>query len=379
MSSTTAPTAPAAPAAPTVTTARRHGATVPPLTAQDVQLLQVVRDYPAVSVLMSTSAAARMNPADQATMDRLVAQATRRLEADGDPAATSVASALRELARSVRGEPTSAALALYAGSCTVRAVRLTVPVADRVVVDPTFATRDLVRSLHRTPRHAVLLLSNREARLLQGAGDTLLPAPSDTFPLRAPDRSGRAARPSDSAAFLRAVDRALGAHLARHPAPLVLAGGGRALAAFTRISGNVGRLAGTVPANLVDQPLDVLVSRVRPVLERYLQSREREALNHLERRSGAGRAVSGMTACWLAARRERPEMLAVDEGLFYPARLTDGGDGLEPATDVLAPDVLDDAVDELIELVLQRGGWVALVTDGTLADHDGVALTLRRR
>jgi hypothetical protein len=70
-------------------------------------------------------------------------------------------------------------------------------------------------------------------------------------------------------------------------------------------------------------------------------------------------------------------MLAVEEGLFYPARLSDDGDLLLPATDVEHPDVIDDAVDELIELVLERGGWVALVEDGALVEHGGVALTLR--
>jgi hypothetical protein len=40
------------------------------------------------------------------------------------------------------------------------------------------------------------------------------------------------------------------------------------------------------------------------------------------------------------------------------------------------PGVLDDAVDELIELVLARGGWVALLTDSTLPAATRVALTL---
>jgi hypothetical protein len=86
-----------------------------------------------------------------------------------------------------------------------------------------------------------------------------------------------------------------------------------------------------------------------------------------------------MTGAWLAARRERVEMLAVEEGLFFPARLSADGDVLTPATDVEHPDVLDDAVDELIETVLARGGWVALVRDGGLAAHGGVAVTLRTR
>jgi len=71
-------------------------------------------------------------------------------------------------------------------------------------------------------------------------------------------------------------------------------------------------------------------------------------------------------------------MLAVEESLFYPARLSDGGDTLTPSSDLDAPDVVDDAVDELIEHVLLRGGWIAVVSDGSLAEHGRVALALRR-
>jgi hypothetical protein len=39
--------------------------------------------------------------------------------------------------------------------------------------------------------------------------------------------------------------------------------------------------------------------------------------------------------------------------------------------------VCDDAVDELIETVISRGGWIALVADGALPDGR-VALALRR-
>jgi hypothetical protein len=84
-----------------------------------------------------------------------------------------------------------------------------------------------------------------------------------------------------------------------------------------------------------------------------------------------------MQAVWLAARTERPEMLVVDQSFFYPARLSDDGDLVIPATDVDHPEVVDDIVDEVIELVLQRGGWVALVDPGRLDAHDRIAVTLR--
>lgn len=40
------------------------------------------------------------------------------------------------------------------------------------------------------------------------------------------------------------------------------------------------------------------------------------------------------------------------------------------------PEVIDDAVDELIEVVLRRGGWIALVDDGSLGESEGVALAV---
>jgi hypothetical protein len=262
-----------------------------------------------------------------------------------------------------------------------------VPVQDRAVVDPTFATRDLVRSLHRTPRHVVLVLTDREARLFDGIDDHLLPTIRSAFPLtsgtrgargvgRRPQRTGDHSSESKEA-FLRSVDRALGTYLRLHPAPLVIVGARRTLARFLALSRNTGRLAGTIHGSHARTPLPVLVGLVRPVLERYLRSRQDEALALLEARADAGRLVSGVPATWLAARAERPEMLAVEQGLFYPARLSSDGDLLIPADDVEHPEVIDDAIDELIETVLRRGGWIALIEDGLLAEHNRIALAVR--
>ena len=356
---------------------------VPP-TAEQVVLLQSVRSYPCVTLLLNTTPAPTMTGADAARLRGLLQAAAQRLRTERALGAEELLAVADRLVAQAASSPTGAALAVLVSHGTALTVPLTVEVRERVVVDPTFATRDLVRTLHRTPRHVVLALSSRDARLFDGSGDDLRPARSTAFPLLDPSardaEAGRDGRGSgDSTAFLRSVDRALGTYLQLHPAPLVLAGPSRVLATFTGLSRNLGRLAGQIPANVVQQPLRELAARTRPVLEHYLHSRQAEALDLLDRRTGAHRAVSGMAGAWLAARTERPEMLAVEQGLFFPARLSGDGDLLVPATDVEHPDVLDDAVDELIELVLDRGGWVALVDDGALAAHDGVALTVRSR
>lgn len=377
------PSLPASPARPAELPARRRTPALP--TAEQVLLLQSVYGCPCVSLLMNTTPAPALTGADAARLHPLLAQATRRLRAEAPGEAVALALAnLERLVDDAVGGPTSTALALYAGAQTATALHLPVEVRERVVVDPTFATRDLVRSLHRTPRHAVLVLSSQEARLFEGAGDQLRPAQTSSFPLRdtrqQQTQRGRAGRgDDDTVAFLRTVDRALTSYLRLHPAPLVLAGSKRTLATYTDLSNNLARLAGSIPVNLATEPLSVLAERIRPAMEDYLLSRQQEALALLDKRVGARRVVTGMANCWLAARTERAEMLAVEQGLFYPAKISDDGDLLVPASDVEHPDVIDDAVDELIELVLDRGGWVALVDDGALTAHDGVALTLRSK
>jgi hypothetical protein len=349
-----------------------------------VVLLQAVRSYPCVSLLLNTEPAAVMTGADAARLRALLDTAAQRLRAERVVDADTLLATAEGLVAQAATAPTSTALSVFASRSTALTVPLTVEVRERAVVDPTFATRDLVRALHRTPRHLVLALSSRDARLFEGAGDDLRPVRSTAFPMndtpaRELDQARSSRELSATASFLRTVDRALGTYLQLHPAPLVLAGPSRVLATFTGLSRNLGRLAGQIPANVVHQPLTELAARTRPVLERYLHSRQQEALELLDRRVGSSRAVSGMSSAWLAARTERPEMLAVEQGLFFPARLSGDGDLLLPATDVEHPDVIDDAVDELIELVLDRGGWVALVDDGVLDAHGGVALTVRPR
>lgn len=336
-------------------------------TPEQVLLLQSVRDDPCVSVLATTTPGQRMSDADARTLQRLASETRARLARDG--ASPDLADALETLVAEARSGPTGAAVALYVNRAVRQVVRLPIRVADRVVVDPTFATRDLVRALHRIPRHLVLLLSERDARLLEGGAGTLRPPTRSPFPLTADDEAGDA--------FLRRVDRSLGTHLRLHPAPLVLVGGHRVLSRFQRLSRNTGRLAGMVSGNLTRAPLPVLVPRIREVLDAYLLSRQDEALAHLERRRSRSAVVEGIDAAWLAARRERPEMLAVEEGFSLAARLSPDGDFLVPADDVEHPEVVDDVVDELVETVLLRGGWVAFVTDGALADAGRVALTLR--
>jgi hypothetical protein len=231
----------------------------------EVHVLQAVKEYPSVSLLMTTEPGAVLARADVLKLQALAAQATARVRGELSPTVTGpVLARLAELVEQACDGPAAMSLAVYASASTGAVVRLPIPVSDRAVVDPTFATRDLVRALHRTPRHLVLALNSGAARLFDCIGDSLLPALTDDFPLTAKrrdssvrgraDRPGRTADAAGETDFYRDVDDALGAYLRLHPAPLVLVGDPRATATFQRMSRNCQRLAGSVRGNLVNAP-----------------------------------------------------------------------------------------------------------------------------
>lgn len=366
------------------TTSHAHAPS--PATAKDVLALQNARGRPAVSVLLSTTPAPRMTPPDRSRLDMLLREARRRLALDapdGQPDAALVAT-LHEQASAARNAPTRNGLALFAGRDAkgvdrAAAHHLDVAVMDRVAVGPVFATRDLIRSLHRTPRHLLLVLTKDQAQMYDGVGNTLTEV-HDGFPLQRQEGRGgteRGEATRDTRDFFAAVDDALGAHLQDSPAPLVVAAPARPLNDLLSSSRNLQRLAGTIPGFWHDADTEQLVQQVRPVLLSYLRNRQLEALTLLEARQREARAVSGLQDVWTAARTGPVEMLAVEEDHFAPARISANRKRITPADDLTAPGVLDDAVDEIIDLVLSRGGWVALLESGALSDQGHLAVTLR--
>ncbi len=364
---------------PAVSRKRRNARTAT-ITPAAVTTLQAMRAYPSISLLASTRPGHTMHRDDLAKLQLLAEQAHRRLEAEGLPGVDPLLGQLDSMVALAAERPTGKAVALFTSAEHSSRVDLSIPVVDRCVIDPTFATRDLVRALHSTPRHAVLLLSAEQSRLLHGSGSTLTPAPGGMFPLhrRTGDRSS-GLRPEPITEFLRRVDRALTSALRLHPMPLVLAAAEPTASSFRRASRNTERLAGTIRGNHLTTPAAELVDLIAPVLGDYLRGRGLQALDIIEQRASEGMVLRDIHTAWRAARWERPELLAVEEDYFFPARLDADGDGLTPATDVDHPEVIDDIVDELIEIILARGGWIALLPTGALPAGTHLALTLRNR
>ena len=177
--------------------------------------------------------------------------------------------------------------------------------------------------------------------------------------------------------FFRQVDAAFRNIAATDPLPLVVVGVDRYLAFFNEVSKHKNMIIATLPGNHDKTPAHEMATQVWPLVQIYLDRQRKDALKALDAAVSARKYASGIGEAWRAAIEGRGATLLVEDDFRYPAHLNASGLHLRPAEDSTASDVIDDAVDELIEFVLAQGGRVIFVDNGALATHQSIALILR--
>jgi hypothetical protein len=333
--------------------------------------LQRLQAYPSVTILMPTTpgrtSTDEMRPDEFDQLVHLADLADRRLDGDvPDEQRRDLVRTISDLVERSRTERPTRAIAICVSPQHASVVRLGREVRSRVVIDDTFATRDMVADANRTAVYRVITVSDRKARTLLGDRQRLVEERNDQWPLLREEGQSLAA-------WSRAVAHAVRSEHVAHPLPTVVAGVDRSVREILK-GAHVDHV-GVVPGNHDRTGWADLHTMAWPLVSDWLRSDARRALHRLERAVGEQRFAGGIAEVWDLAQEGRVQMVVVENGFEFPARVADGR--LVPAADVFAPDVIDDAVDELIETVLRKGGTAVIVDDGQLSDHDHLAAVLR--
>ncbi|MCG3153647.1 MAG: hypothetical protein DKINENOH_00237 [bacterium] len=356
----------------------------------DIQFLQSQRGYPALSILVPTHRRFPENRQDAIRVKNLVKQAGERLLSEFSKREVEpLLSRLEALAAEIDYNYALDGLALFVNQDLAQKFYLPFQVKERVAVDQTFATRDLVHALNRSPHYWVLVLSEQSTRLYEAWRDTLIEVDANGFPMAyegpgvtEPMPGGRgvnksAYRDERHRQFFRQVDAAFKKAAKADPLPLVVTGVDRHLAFFDEVSSHQSLLAATLTGSHDKTPAHELAKLVWPLMQEHLASQRREVLQELEAAVKAGKHASGIDTAWRMAHEGRGAVLLVEEDFHYAARVDASGWRLTPVSELAGPEVFDDAVDELIEAVLGKSGRVVFVENSALAAHQRLAMILR--
>jgi hypothetical protein len=356
------------------------------ITRQDLNELQSLTQVPALSILLPTHRTSPDNKQDPIRVKNLVGEAVERLSAEfSQRELEPLLKRLNDLVGNIDYPHTLDGLALYASHDFAKLYYLPFSVPDRVVIDQTFATRDLVYGMHRSLRYWVLLLSQASTRLFAGTAETLEEVRDQNFPMEMTGPGATAPLPylADSSylddrhrKFFQQVDSAFATYAKEEELPLIVGGVDRQIAFFQEVSEFKSTIAGTLTGNFDRAAVHELSPQVWPIVQSVREAQRAEALQDLENAISAQKFVSTIGEAWRLAHEGRGKRLLVEKNYHVPAIITNSGK-LELVDQPGGVEVMDDAVDEVIELVLAKGGEVSLVDDGALSTHQHIALILR--
>ena len=355
----------------------------------EIHAIQDYKLYPSLTITMPTHRTSPDNKQDVILLKNLAQQANEKLLAEFKKREISgLLDKLDQMVREVDHRKTLDGLKLFLNAEYANVLYLPFTLKERVVIQDTFFTRDLVFAMNRTPRYWVLSLSEKPTRLYEGSFDKLIEVKTDGFPMTHTGPGGSAALPGGFGVnksayrdehhrhFFRKVDNALRPFLLDDPLPLAVVGVDRYHSFFNEVSAHKDRILATITGAHDKTSPSNLAALVWPEVQEKLAVERKQVLAELEQAVGERKSASTVGEVWRMANEGRGRKLVVEQDFHYPARVDKYG-ALHPADDPAKPDYMEDAVDEIIESVLRKGGTVVFEDNGSLEKHGRIALILR--
>jgi hypothetical protein len=177
--------------------------------------------------------------------------------------------------------------------------------------------------------------------------------------------------------YYREVDKELRKLNIHDSYPVALIGVERNIGIFHDVTSQGENIIASLKGNYDRATLSDLTELIWPQVKRGLARRREKVLDELEKAEGLKKIASGIDEVWKLANHGRASKLIVEINYHYPAKLDGTGLQLIPAKIESGPDIMDDAVDEVIETVLSKNGKVFFVDNGVLNRHGNIAMILR--
>ena len=157
--------------------------------------------------------------------------------------------------------------------------------------------------------------------------------------------------------------------------PLFVMGSAKILGHFKKISKHKSAVIEYIHGNYEEATLPVLRDTLKPRVANWKMIMQKDLLIQLDKAAGKKKLSTGIKDVWLEAMKHKGRLLVVEKDFICPAEHGGAPDMIYKATEPYNKfSYIKDAVDDIIEKVLENGGDVEFVDKDVLKDYGRIAL-----
>lgn len=345
--------------------------------------VKTVKKYPCVTIILPTHRTSPDNKQDNIVLKNLITEVHNRLAEEFSKRDLSAFQSNLDRISEIDMNHNKEGLVIFINEDMFEYDRLLFKPEERVIIDDTFATRDLIRSMHKAENYYVLALGRDKVRLFEGFKEEVTDFENDDFPyennsLYSTNSAERAVASKEDnliEEYFNRVDKAFLKVYAENPGDLILAGVDRNVAHYRSVADKPGVIIGSINMNGDSMKSHELAKDAWPLMRSTIDKRQAEAIAVLEKAVSENKFESDLQMIWKAINEGRADTLYTEKTYFQPVNEENGS--ITPVEDHRAVGVIDDIVDEMAEITLQYGGKVVFLEDGSLDKYQRLALVTR--
>lgn len=350
------------------------------------ELKDIVSDC-CVTIIMNTHRNKQQYDLDRLQLQKLIKETDKRLkEYELEEKARILSKRLHELTSQVKFENNLDCLILFVSEKITKYLHLPIQVENRVVIDKSFATRDLVRILHMKTNYFVLVFSEYKARLIEAFDETLIQEYGAPFPIENTDLYSTKTIELKNAdlqkrlltEFYNRIDKAVNEIRNDNPKPILLCSQEMNCAEYLKVADLKETIfTDFMKGNKLYMEANDIVREAWQVVRKQQFEKNRLRRQELEQALSSGQYISDANEIWHATSEGRIRTVFIDETLFRPARIENNTITFVQEEERNKPGVIDDIYDEIIEASMNSGAEVVFLPKGELSEFNGLGAVTR--
>jgi hypothetical protein len=357
----------------------------------DLNVLTAVNKYPSITIFAPMLQALPEKLQNPLHLKNLISQAIDKLLQEFKKREIEqLIQKLEDLEASINWHTIQKGIIMCINADMAEIYHINFPIKEKVVIDKTFAIREILFGLQRAPRYWVLGLSTKPARLFLGNGPVIHEVDGEfPFDLHYEVYDDKAKQAVDSGArgaayfddfqehFIRKLDQALKEPFSGNNFPIILLGTEKNRALFMEVSPFKQRVIAQHEGDVAKSHVEQIAQIAYPLMQEQLKKQAEAVRKHFIEKVGTPLHAFSMREVWRVAHEKRVHILLVEKGFTFFGKINPENPENFVEYDNAEPAGVEDLVDYLIHEVINTGGDVVFVEPGTLKDYQQIGAILR--